>query len=202
MEKIPADQKIAGVDEAGRAPLAGPVIAAAVILPDRPRIRGLADSKQLTEKQREELFDKILSRCITYGVGRGEVEEIDTLNIHHANLLAMKRAVEALSVTPDVVWIDGIHCPKLIMPARAIVHGDQLVHFISAASIIAKVTRDREMVANDEKYPGYGFAQHKGYGTPRHFAALKELGPSPIHRRSFSPVVNAMTEDMFETSID
>ena len=179
---------IAGVDEAGRGPLAGPVIAAAVILPRRHRIKGLADSKQLTAQQRERLFAQITRQCVAYGVGRGEVEEIDRLNIHQATLLAMRRAVEALAVLPDSVWVDGLHCPAVSMPARAIVRGDQTVLVISAASIIAKVSRDLEMQGYEAQYPGYGFARHKGYATAEHCAALKKLGPTPLHRRSFAPV--------------
>lgn len=179
---------IAGIDEAGRGPLAGPVVAAAVILPVRHGIKGLADSKQLTAKQRDYLYDKIVGHCVAYGVGRGEVAEIDQLNIHQATLLAMRRAVEALAIQPHEVCVDGRHCPAVLMPARAIIHGDETVPVISAASIIAKVTRDREMVQYDHEYPGYGFAQHKGYGTPQHCTALKKLGVTPLHRRSFSPV--------------
>ena len=189
MPELSVNIILAGVDEAGRGPLAGPVVAAAVILPARHRIRGLADSKQLTPLQREDLYQKIIKKCIAYGVGQCEVEEIDRLNIHHATLLAMKRAVEALQVVPQEVWVDGIHCPSVTMPVKAIVHGDETIPVISAASIIAKVSRDRIMIAYEEQYPGYGFAQHKGYSTPQHFAALDKLGPSSIHRRSFAPVV-------------
>ncbi len=188
MLKLPPDVHIAGVDEAGRGPLAGPVIAAAVILPRKHRIRGLADSKQLTAQRRDELFIHITRKCIAYGVGRGEVHEIDRLNIHHATLLAMQRAVEALSTPPDEIWVDGLFCPKVSMPARAIVHGDETVAIISAASIIAKVSRDREMISYDQAYPGYGFGQHKGYATAQHCAALKKLGATPIHRNSFALV--------------
>jgi ribonuclease HII len=179
---------IAGVDEAGRGPLAGPVVAAAVILPARHGIQGLADSKQLTARRREHLFEQIIAQCVAYGVGRSEPAEIDQYNIHHATLLAMQRAVMGLSLLPTAVWVDGLYCPELPMPARAFVRGDQKIPSISAASIIAKVTRDREMQAYEVQYPGYGFAQHKGYGTPQHCAALQKLGTTPIHRRSFSPV--------------
>lgn len=181
-------QLIAGVDDVGRGPLAGPVLAAAVILDPMKRIRGLADSKVLTEKQRESLFETILEKSLAYAFGRAEVEEIDRLNIFYAGLLAMKRAVEALPIMPERVLIDGTHCPDLACPAEAIIKGDQKIPAISAASIIAKVTRDREMVALDECYPGYGLAKHKGYSTKAHFQALRKLGPSPIHRRSFMPV--------------
>lgn len=184
--------QIAGVDEAGRGPLAGPVIAAAVILPARHRIQGLADSKQLTAKQREHLFELIINKCLAYGVGRGEVEEIDRINIHHATLLAMQRAVQALPVQPDLIWVDGLFCPTVMMPAQAIVHGDETVPVISAASIIAKVSRDREMLRYDQQYPGYGFAQHKGYSTQQHCDALKKLGATPIHRRSFARVAEVV----------
>ncbi len=177
--------QIAGVDEAGRGPLAGPVLAAAVILCPVDRIAGLADSKQLTAKQREHLFTQIIERCVAYGIGRAEVEEIDLYNIHYASLLAMQRAISALSVQPDKVWVDGCFTPNIPLPVQAIPYGDQLIPAISAASILAKVTRDREMVAYDKIYPGYGFAQHKGYATAFHCAVLQELGVSPIHRRNF-----------------
>lgn len=182
------EPQVAGVDEAGRGPLAGPVIAAAVILPVGHGIAGLADSKQLTAKQRDRLYDQIVDCCVAYGVGRGEVAEIDQYNIHRATLLAMQRAVAALSVQPHEVCVDGRHCPAVPMPASAIIRGDQTVPIISAASIIAKVTRDREMEQYDHQYPGYGFAQHKGYGTAQHCTALKKLGATPLHRRSFAPV--------------
>lgn len=180
--------KIAGVDEAGRGPLAGPVIAAAVILDPGRRIPGLADSKQLTEKKREELYLKITARAWAYGIGRAEVEEIDRDNIHHATLLAMQRAVAALNRAPHEIWVDGLFCPSVPIPSKAIPHGDTLVRSIMAASILAKVVRDHEMVSEDARYPGYGFAQHKGYGTPQHLKALKILGATPLHRRTFAPV--------------
>lgn len=189
---------IAGIDEAGRGPLAGPVVAAAVILPPRHRIRGLADSKQLTAKQRDLLFDKITAKCIAYGVGKANVDEIERLNIHYATLLAMQRAVEALNIQPDMVWVDGLFCPTVIMPAQAIVHGDETIPVISAASIIAKVSRDREMIQYDPIYPGYGFAQHKGYATEQHQKALKKLGPCPIHRRTFTAVANSLNASLAE----
>ncbi len=188
MPELSPPAYIAGVDEAGRGPLAGPVIAAAVILPARHRIKGLADSKQLTPQQRDCLFDQIIKKCIAYGVGSGEVAEIDQINIHHATLLAMRRAVEALAVTPDAIWVDGLHAPAVTMAVKVIPHGDETVPVISAASIIAKVTRDRIMQDYETIYPGYGFARHKGYSTPQHFLALQELGASPIHRRHFAPV--------------
>ena len=183
---------IAGVDEAGRGPLAGAVVAAAVILNPQKRIKGLTDSKLLTAKQREELAVLIKERCLAYAVGRAEVEEIDRLNIFQATLLAMHRAVTALSLLPELIQVDGTHCPpNLPCRAEAIIEGDLKIPAISAASIIAKVTRDHEMILLDQQYPGYGFAQHKGYATRVHLAALGKFGPCPIHRRSFAPVAQA-----------
>ena len=179
---------IAGVDEAGRGPLAGPVIAAAVILDPEQPIVGLKDSKLLSLARRETLFEVICRASLAYAVGRAEVAEIDQINILQASLLAMQRAVAALSQTPDCALVDGQFTPKLSMPAEAIIKGDQTVAAISAASIVAKVVRDREMVELDRCYPGYGFAAHKGYGTKQHCLALKQLGATPIHRRSFKPV--------------
>jgi len=178
----------AGVDEAGRGPLAGPVIAAAVILDEQSRIHGLADSKKLNEKQRNGLFHLIQQRSLSWSLGRAEHHEIDAINILNATMLAMQRAVDNLTIKPDRVLIDGNCCPELDYPARAIIKGDQTESCISAASIIAKVVRDKEMIAMDRKYPGYGFAGHKGYPTRRHIESLGALGVSPIHRRSFSPV--------------
>jgi len=178
----------AGVDEVGRGPLAGPVVAAAVILdPARP-IAGLKDSKQLSERKREALAAQIRSDALAWALGRAEVEEIDAINILQASLLAMQRAVAALSLAPELVLVDGNHCPRLACPAQAIVKGDGLVPTISAASILAKVSRDREMLDLDARYPGYGLAQHKGYPSKAHLAALQTLGASPVHRRSFAPV--------------
>lgn len=179
---------VAGVDEVGRGPLAGPVVAAAVILdPERP-IGGLADSKVLSEAKREALAPLIQERALAWAIGRAEVEEIDAYNILQASLLAMRRAVLALSTAPDYALIDGNQCPRLPCPAEAIVQGDSRVAAISAASIIAKVARDREMVEFDRIYPGYGFASHKGYGCQAHLRALEILGVSPIHRRSYAPI--------------
>lgn len=179
---------IAGVDEVGRGPLAGPVVAAAVILdPGRP-IQGLADSKTLSARRREALFVEIEARCIAWALGRAEVDEIDTLNILQASLLAMQRAVKNLSLLPSKILVDGCHCPFFTCPAEAIIGGDGLITSISAASIMAKVTRDAEMQVMDSLYPGYGFAAHKGYPTQQHRDALKILGVTPIHRRSFGPV--------------
>jgi ribonuclease HII len=178
----------AGVDEVGRGPLAGPVVAAAVILdPARP-IAGLKDSKQLSERKREALAAQIRSDALVWALGRAEVEEIDAINILQASLLAMQRAVAALSLAPELVLVDGNHCPRLACPAQAIVKGDSLVPAISAASILAKVSRDREMLDLDARYPGYGLAQHKGYPSKAHLAALQALGASPVHRRSYAPV--------------
>ncbi|MES9952936.1 MAG: ribonuclease HII [Candidatus Thiodiazotropha sp. 6PLUC2] len=181
-------QLLAGVDEVGRGPLAGPVVAAAVILhPDRP-IQGLADSKKLSEKRREALDIVIREQAYCWSLGRAEVEEIDKINILQASLLAMKRAVEGLSVVPHQALVDGKHLPVLACPAEAVIGGDSSVAEISAASIIAKVARDREMVELDAQYPGYGLAKHKGYPTKQHLAGLDDHGVTPIHRRSFGPV--------------
>ena len=177
-----------GVDEAGRGPLAGAVFAAAVILNPKKPIAGLADSKKLSEKKRLHLEQQILHDALACAVAFASVEEIDRLNILQASLLAMKRAVEALTRVPGEVLVDGLHIPVLSFSARAIAGGDALVAEISAASILAKSARDREMVSMDEHYPQYGFARHKGYGTRAHMAALAEFGPCPIHRVSFAPV--------------
>lgn len=179
---------LAGVDEVGRGPLAGPVVTAAVILdPERP-IAGLADSKALSEKRREELADIIREQALAWSLGRAEVEEIDRLNILQATLLAMQRAVAGLAVPAEHVLVDGNRCPEFPCSAEAVIGGDRTVPVISAASIIAKVARDREMVELDRHYPGYGLARHKGYPTKTHLEALERLGVTPIHRRSFGPV--------------
>lgn len=188
--KITQLQLIAGVDEVGRGPLAGPVIASAVILDPKRPIEGIADSKKLTEKKREALFDLIREQCIAYAIGRADVDEIDHLNILQASLLAMQRAVNGLFIKPTKALIDGNRCPELFCPSEAIIKGDNKVLSISAASILAKVMRDREMLIYDKKYPGYGFAQHKGYGTKKHLAALHKLGVTEIHRKNFAPVMN------------
>ncbi|MBA5204635.1 ribonuclease HII [Pectobacterium aroidearum] len=183
---------IAGVDEVGRGPLVGAVVTAAVILdPTRP-IVGLADSKQLSEKRRLALYDEIKEKALAWSLGRAEPEEIDQLNILHATMLAMQRAVAGLAVVPDFVLIDGNRCPALPMPSQAVVKGDSRVAEISAASIMAKVTRDREMVELDERFPAYGFAQHKGYPTAFHLEKLAALGATEFHRRSFAPVKRAL----------
>ncbi len=179
---------VAGVDEVGRGPLCGPVVTAAVILDPLRPIQGLNDSKKLSEARREVLFDEIQEKALAWCIARAEVEEIDRLNILHATMLAMQRAVEGLSVLPRLALIDGNRCPVLSVPSAAVVQGDASVPAIAAASILAKVSRDREMQALDLVYPGYGLAGHKGYPTPAHLQALESLGPTPIHRRSFAPV--------------
>jgi ribonuclease HII len=179
---------IVGVDEAGRGPLAGPVVAAAVMLNIDKPIAGLADSKVLTEKRRERLFDEIRARALCCCIAEASVEEIDQLNILQATLLAMRRAVEGLRLKPTLVLVDGNRLPQLQVPAEAIVKGDAKVPAISAASILAKVHRDRQCLQMDEIYPAYGFAKHKGYPTAQHLAALREHGVTPWHRRTFGPV--------------
>lgn len=183
---------MAGVDEAGRGPLAGPVVAAAVILDDAKRIRGLADSKVLTPLQRERLFDQIREKALCCAVGEASVAEIDTLNILHATMLAMKRAVDGLRLKPVKVLVDGNRLPKIDVLCEAIVGGDAKVKSISAASIVAKVTRDRMLEQLHEEFPQYGFAAHKGYSTPEHLEALRTHGPCVHHRRFFSPVAASM----------
>ena len=178
---------VAGVDEVGRGPLAGDVVAAAVIFGDSSPA-GLTDSKALSPRQRERLAETIRSEAVSWSLGRATVAEIDELNILQASLLAMWRAVEGLLVQPSLVLVDGNHLPRWSYEARAIVKGDLIEPAISAASIVAKVTRDSEMVILDDQYPGYGFATHKGYPTKAHIAALASLGVSPVHRRSFGPV--------------
>ncbi|WKX25896.1 ribonuclease HII [Tatumella ptyseos] len=179
---------IAGVDEVGRGPLVGDVVTAAVILDPNNPILGLADSKKISEKKRLILCSEIKEKALSWSIGRAEPHEIDQLNILHATMLAMQRAIAGLSLTPDFVLIDGNRCPVLPMPAQAVVKGDSLVAEISAASILAKVTRDQEMALLDEQYPEYGFAQHKGYPTAKHLEQLTRFGPIPEHRRSFAPV--------------
>ncbi len=182
----------AGVDEAGRGPLAGPVVAAAVILDDLKPIKGLADSKVLTAKRREKLFDEIRAKALCCSIAQASVEEIDTLNILQATLLAMRRAVEGLRLKPVKVLVDGNRLPVLDVLAEAIVRGDATVASISAASILAKVQRDRWCVEIDALYPQYGFARHKGYGTAEHLAALRAHGACPEHRRTFRPVTEVL----------
>ena len=183
----------AGVDEAGRGPLAGPVVAAAVILDDRHPIDGLADSKQLTARRRERLHDEIRAHALCCSVAEASVDEIDRVNILQATMLAMRRAVLGLRLKPGRVLVDGNRLPALDVLAEAIVKGDATVPAISAASILAKVHRDRWCEALDARYPQYGFAAHKGYGTAEHLAALQRHGPCPEHRRSFAPVARLLT---------
>ncbi len=183
---------MAGVDEAGRGPLMGPVVAAAVILDELNPIKGLADSKKLTALKREKLYDEIRAKALCFSIALATVEEIDTLNILQATMLAMKRAVEGLRLKPYKVLVDGNRLPVLRMLAEAIVKGDALVPAISAASILAKVHRDRWCAEVDLQYPQYGFAGHKGYGTAAHLAALREHGACPQHRRSFAPVAEVL----------
>ncbi len=179
---------LAGVDEVGRGPLAGDVVTAAVILHPERKIEGLADSKKLSERRREQLYAEICDKAVAFAIARCSVEEIDRLNILQASLLAMHRAVDALPVAAEFVVVDGNHLPKWRYPSQAIVQGDARVPAIAAASILAKVTRDRELVAFDEQYPGYGLARHKGYPTREHLQAIRTLGVTPIHRKSFAPV--------------
>lgn len=183
---------IAGVDEAGRGPLAGPVVAAAVILDDLNPIKGLADSKKLTAARREKLFDEIRAKALCCSIAQASVEEIERLNILQATLLAMRRAVEGLRLKPKLVLVDGNRLPVLDIRAEAIVQGDALVPAISAASILAKVTRDRWCAEYDLQFPQYGFAKHKGYGTAEHMAALKVHGACPEHRKTFRPVADVL----------
>ena len=181
---------ICGVDEAGRGPLSGPVVAAAVILPDGLVIDGLDDSKKLTAKKREKLYDVVIKNAIAYGIGYATPEEIDELNILNADMLAMKRAILALKPPADFALIDGNVARDLPVPAVPVIKGDSLSFSVAAASILAKVTRDRLCLEDDKKYPEYGFAKHKGYGTKEHMDALRRLGPTPIHRKSFIKFLN------------
>ena len=187
-----AERLVAGVDEAGRGPLAGPVVAAAVILDPTVRIVGLGDSKRLSPQRRAELDLEIRERAAGYAVARADVDVIDAINILQATMQAMREAVARLDPAPDLVLVDGNRCPDVPCPVRAVVGGDAIVAAIGAASILAKVARDREMIEMDRRYPEYGFARHKGYGTRAHRDALLRLGPSPIHRLSFAPVKSAL----------
>jgi ribonuclease HII len=192
MDQASISLLVAGVDEAGRGPLAGGVVAAAVILdPARP-VGGLADSKTLSASTRERIAAEIRGRALAWSIGSADHAEIDRLNILNAALLAMQRAVQALPVRPREVIVDGNRCPNVECAVRAVIGGDRTVPAISAASILAKVQRDREMLELDRRYPGYGFARHKGYPTREHLAALARLGPCPVHRRSFGPVRRAL----------
>ena len=179
---------VAGVDEVGRGPLAGPVVAAAVILDPKKPIDGLCDSKKMSANRRLEMSDKIKSNSLAWSLGRAEAKEIDEINILQASLLAMKRAIEILNIEPDIVLVDGNYTPSINFKKKAIVKGDSFISEISAASIIAKVERDNEMIALDKIYPGYGFSSHKGYPTKQHIESLKKLGITDIHRVTFSPV--------------
>lgn len=176
---------VCGVDEAGRGPLAGPVCAAAVILPPGLEIPGLNDSKKLTDKKRRELYDIMIEQAVSYGIAFASEQEIDEINILQATFLAMERAMQKLSPQPELALIDGNRTKDFGLPVRTIVKGDSLSASIAAASILAKVTRDRLMEEYDAQYPQYGFAVHKGYGTKRHYETLREFGPSPIHRKTF-----------------
>jgi ribonuclease HII len=192
-------RRLWGVDEAGRGPLAGPVFAAAVVLNPRRPIRGLADSKVLTARRREELFEQICERAVGWHIASASVEEIDTINILHATMLAMQRAVHGLAdsgIEPDLVQVDGNRCPQVRFPVEAIVKGDALIKAISAASILAKVARDRELHGLHSQFPQYGFDSHVGYGTPQHLKALAQFGATPHHRRTFAPVRAALAGDL------
>ncbi|HEY1847347.1 MAG TPA: ribonuclease HII [Buttiauxella sp.] len=188
----PHTRLVAGVDEVGRGPLVGAVVTAAVILDPAKPIVGLADSKKLSEKRRNTLYDEIIEKALAWSLGRAEPEEIDSLNILHATMLAMQRAVAGLAIAPEYVLIDGNRCPALPMPSLAVIKGDSRVAEISAASILAKVTRDREMATLDLTFPQYGFAQHKGYPTAFHLEKLAEHGATEHHRKSFAPVKRAL----------
>ncbi|HLI18874.1 MAG TPA: ribonuclease HII [Rhodanobacteraceae bacterium] len=199
LRRWPDTGDLAGVDEAGCAPLAGPVVVAAVILDPMQRINGLDDSKVLSASTREKLYARITARAQAWSVVAVDVEEIDRINIYQARMAGMVRALERLARAPTFALIDGNRLPRMLpCPARAVVDGDALAPSISAASIIAKVTRDRMMRDMDARWPGYGFAQHKGYPTPEHIAALNRLGPCPEHRRSFAPVRAVMQLSMLE----
>ena len=188
---------VCGVDEAGRGPLAGPVFAAAVILDPKKPIEGLRDSKKLSEARRDELAPLIKEHALAWAIAECSCEEIDTLNILHATMLAMRRAVEALSMLPTIALIDGNRCPPMEIRAHAVVEGDDKVNAISAASILAKTARDAALVQLHAQYPQYCFDQHKGYSTPLHLERLRLHGPSPVHRRSFAPVRGLLQPDLF-----
>jgi ribonuclease HII len=196
-------QRLCGVDEAGRGPLAGPVYAAAVVLNPERQIRGLADSKILSAEKREALFGRICEHALGWHIASASVEEIDSINILHASMLAMQRAVQGLAasgVIPDLVQVDGNRCPQVAFPVEAIVKGDAKVRAISAASILAKVARDRDLLKLHQAYPEYGFDSHFGYPTPQHFAALEQFGATPHHRRSFAPVRKVLERGLLHAS--
>ncbi len=186
------NELIAGVDEVGRGPLAGPVVTAAVILDPNKPIEGLADSKKLSHKRRVALSEEIKEKALAWSLGRSEIEEIDQINILQATMVAMQRAVASLTIKPTKVLVDGNRTPDFSIPAEAIIKGDGKIPAISAASIIAKVSRDQEMCEMDKQFPGYGFASHKGYGTKQHLAAIEQLGICAIHRKSFAPIKNKL----------
>ncbi|MDC0598879.1 ribonuclease HII [Gammaproteobacteria bacterium] len=188
-------QFIAGVDEVGRGPLAGDVVAAAVILDPAKPVAGLNDSKKLSESKRVELSYLIRERAVAFSLGRASVVEIDKINILQASLLAMQRAVESLNIQPDFVYVDGNRCPVWSYQSKAVIKGDSVIQSIAAASILAKVSRDNELIELDKQYPGYGLAQHKGYPTKAHMEALKHLGPCLIHRKSFRPVAELCQDE-------
>lgn len=194
MESTHPSDRVVGIDEAGRGSLAGPVIAAAVVLHPQRTIRGLRDSKKLSPRRRERLFAEITSRALFWAIGQASAVEIDRLNIHHATLLAMSRAWKSVPFRVGQVLVDGLHCPELAAPCKAIVQGDRSVPAISAASILAKVTRDEQMRACHAACPQYGFDRHKGYPTPRHLDALHEHGPSELHRKSYAPVRDVLAK--------
>lgn len=192
---------LAGVDEVGRGPLAGDVVTAAVILDASKPIEGLADSKKLTDNRRQQLALEIREKALCWHIARASVEEIDRYNILQATMMAMVRAVDGLSINPEYVAVDGNRMPPWTYNAETVVKGDDKVPEVSAASILAKVCRDGEMIAFDEQYPGYGFAGHKGYGTKQHMGAIEQLGPSPIHRQTFEPVKSMLAATQLSTTI-
>ena len=186
--------RVAGLDEAGRGPLAGPVVAAAVVFPEGLLIPGVTDSKQLTEKQREGLYDVILGKALAYGIGAADERTIDEVNILQATIIAMERALEAIIPPPDHLLIDALMLPRIDLPQKALIKGDCRSHSIAAASILAKVTRDRLMLELHERYPRYNFHKHKGYGTKEHVELIRKHGPCDAHRRSFEPVASMLRE--------
>ena len=194
-EPTVAQRLVAGVDEVGRGPLAGDVVAAAVILDSERPVAGVDDSKKLSAGKRLLCFGEIQRTAKAYAIGRASVAEIDELNILQATLLAMKRAVEALPTQPEFIYVDGNRCPDWPYPSRAVIKGDTQLACIAAASVLAKVTRDAEMTAMEQKHPGYGFASHKGYPSKAHLAALAKLGPCPTHRRTFAPVARLLAQE-------
>ncbi len=191
-ENIETCELVAGIDEAGRGPLAGPVVAAAVVLHPKKHIADLADSKKISHTKRLRLFTEIKNHALAWGIGHATAEEIDEINIHHATLRAMQRAFIAMQLEVKQVFIDGLHCPQINTSCTAIVKGDETIPAISAASILAKVTRDVEMLEHHKRISEYGFDRHKGYPTSQHIAALKKFGPCELHRRSYKPVRDAM----------